>query len=316
MIDRSDMAAVLTQTPALVRVVIAAHQGSSPREDGAAMLVWAGGQSGTVGGGALEYEAIAKARTLLAEGGGPRLERVALGPALGQCCGGAVVLVYERFTLAEMAALPDSGAFARPVEPRAGEMPLGMRRALKAGRGEGVVAPVLLRQGWLIEPLAAPRRTLWIWGAGHVGRALVSVLAPLPDFALTWVDTAPERFPAQIPAGVAVCVAEDPARLVAKAPRGAEHLVLTFSHALDLALCHGLLKQGVAGLGLIGSASKWARFRGRLRALGHTDAAISGITCPIGDPGLGKHPQAIAVGVAAALLKPRAARAHDRERTG
>ncbi len=300
-IDRAELSSVLARVPAVVRVVIVAHRGSVPREAGTAMLVWADGQAGTIGGGALEFEAAARARSLLA-GGGPRVEKVPLGPGLGQCCGGAVTLVYERFTAADWAALPGAGAHARPVAAGAGAMPLAVRRVLGTARAEGV-APVLLAGGWLVEPIAEPARALWIWGAGHVGRALVGVLAPLPDFALTWVDTASERFPPEVPPGVALRVHPDPAALVAEAPREAEHLILTFSHALDLELCHRLLAHGFAGAGLIGSASKWARFRSRLAALGHGDAQIARIRCPIGDPRLGKHPQAIAVGVAAGLLR-------------
>jgi Xanthine and CO dehydrogenases maturation factor, XdhC/CoxF family len=70
---------------------------------------------------------------------------------------------------------------------------------------------------------------------------------------------------------------------------------------MDLALCHAALGRGFAFAGLIGSHSKWARFRNRLRVLGHGDAAIARICCPIGQKSLGKHPQAIAVGVAAQL---------------
>jgi xanthine dehydrogenase accessory factor len=135
-----------------------------------------------------------------------------------------------------------------------------------------------------------------------VGRALVAVLAPLPGVAITWVDVAADRFPADVPEGVTVLPAADPARLADHAPREAEHLVLTYSHALDLELCHRLLGRGFARLGLIGSATKWARFRSRLAALGHAPAQITRIDCPIGNPALGKHPQAIAVGVAAEFL--------------
>ncbi len=312
-IDRAELALVLERQPAVVRVVIAGHRGSVPREAGAAMLVWADGQAGTIGGGTLEFEAARRARELLA-GGGKRVERVPLGPGLGQCCGGAVTLVYERFTAAELNALPATGAHARPVAADADAMPLPIRRALKTAREQGV-APVLLSVGWLVEPIAAPARALWIWGAGHVGRALVGVMAPLPDFALTWIDTAPERFPAEVPPGVTLHAHPDPGALVTDAPPGAEHLILTFSHALDLELCHRLLQHGFADAGLIGSASKWARFRSRLKALGHGDAQIARIRCPIGDPKLGKHPQAIAVGVAAGLLK-RDRRSAERDSAG
>jgi xanthine dehydrogenase accessory factor len=101
---------------------------------------------------------------------------------------------------------------------------------------------------------------------------------------------------------VTVVPAKEPERLVPHAPEGAHHLVLTYSHALDLGLCDALLRHGFASAGLIGSKSKWARFRSRLAAAGHANARIDSIVCPIGDPVLGKHPQQIAVGVAARLL--------------
>jgi xanthine dehydrogenase accessory factor len=196
---------------------------------------------------------------------------------------------------------PGSGVIARPLEQGAA-MPLAVKRLLARARGEGHLPLPVLVQGWMVEPVAAPQRALWVWGAGHVGRALVAVLAPLPGFAITWVDVAPDRFPAAIPAGVTCLPAANPALLVPHCPPDADHLVLTFSHALDLDLCHSLLAHGFAGLGLIGSQTKWARFRSRLRALGHTEPQIACIRCPIGDPALGKHPQAIAIGVAAQML--------------
>ena len=152
------------------------------------------------------------------------------------------------------------------------------------------------------------------WQSEQV-QALVGVLAPLPDLDITWIDTAPDRFPAEVPAGVTVVPAREPASLVAHAPREAEHLILTYSHALDLELCHRLLGHGFASAGLIGSATKWARFRSRLAALGHPVERIARITCPIGDPALGKHPQAIALGVAARLLRPRAAHPARKDQT-
>ncbi len=184
----------------------------------------------------------------------------------------------------------------------AGEMPLAVKRVLAAARGQGVRPATALAAGWLVEPVAEVERQVWVWGAGHVGRALVSVLAPLPGIAVTWVDVGVERFPAVVPEGVTVVPASDPALVADHAPLGAEHLVLTYSHALDLELCHRLLNRGFMGLGLIGSATKWGRFRSRLKALGHSGEAVARIRCPIGDPGLGKHPQAIAVGVVAELL--------------
>lgn len=303
MFDLGALAAALDLHGRVARVVIAGVEGSSPREVGASMLVFADGQSGTIGGGALEFEAATRARAMLALSPGgergpdaPRVERIALGPSLGQCCGGAVVLWTEVF---ETVPAVVSGVVARG----SGEMPLAVTRVLAAARGQGVRPVAGLVQGWLVEPVLEADRQVWIWGAGHVGRALVGVLAPLPGIALTWVDVSAERFPEVVPEGVTMVPVSDPAVLADHAPLGAEHLVLTFSHALDLELCHRLLNRGFKALGLIGSATKWGRFRYRLKALGHDAQAVSRIRCPIGDPSLGKHPQAIAIGVVAELLR-------------
>lgn len=288
----------------VARVVVAAHDGSSPREAGAAMLVWATGQCGTIGGGALEHQATQTARAMLAEGGaaGPRTDRIPLGPALGQCCGGAVTLVTE---IHDAANLPEPPVVARSLD--GSEMPVAVRRIISAARSQGELPQTQLLQGWLVEPVSHPVRHLWLWGAGHVGRAIAAVMAPLPGLSLLWVDIAPERFPAVVPARVNLLPAPDPAAAVAMAPKDAHHLILTFSHGLDLELCHRLLGHGFASCGLIGSATKWARFRSRLETLGHSAARIAEITSPIGDPRLGKHPQAIALGVATEFLRQSAA---------
>lgn len=304
MFDPGEVRAAIAAHGPVARVVIAGHDGSSPREAGAAMLVWAGGQSGTIGGGALEWEAANRARSLLAAGAAPVVARVPLGPALGQCCGGAVTLVTEVFAMAPTAT---AGIIARSLD--GSPMPLAVKRLIDRARARGERPATQLLQGWLIEPEAKPGRELWIWGAGHVGRALVDVLAPLPEVQITWVDVAPDRFPAAAPPNVRVLPVPDPTQAVALAPPGAEHLILTFSHALDLELCHRLLAHGFAACGLIGSATKWARFRSRLAALGHSPGAVARITCPIGDPALGKHPQAIAISVAADFLSQARARA-------
>lgn len=300
----------------IVRVVLAEVAGSSPREAGAAMLVWRDGQSGTIGGGTLEHGAVQAARRLLAraecsaDATQPILERHALGPDLGQCCGGAVKLLFETYDEERAAAMQsdaDAGVVARPAaSARSHEMPLAVRRIIAAARAQGTRPDPQLVQGWMVEPVHQPQTPVWIWGAGHVGRALVSVLSALPDTEIIWLDTAHERFPSGCPETVRMVPAADPVRMVRHAPAHARHLIVTYSHALDLELCHRLLGHGFAEAGLIGSATKWARFRKRLSALGHADAQIARITCPIGRPELGKHPQAIAVGVAAALLEDKA----------
>lgn len=301
-LDRAALATAVATHGAVVRVVVAEVKGSAPREVGAAMLVWADGQSGTIGGGTLEYDATLDARAMLEAGETRRLTRAALGPDLGQCCGGAVELLFERWTAEALAVLGED-PFARRVEDSAPPFPpLGVERLLAQARGAGERPSARLIDGWFIEPVTEARAPVWIWGAGHVGRALIATLAPLPGIALTWLDTAPERFPETIPAGVATRAAPDIAATVAEAPGVAHHLVLTYSHALDFAICDALLGHGFASAGLIGSATKWARFRSRLEHKGHAPAKVARIDCPIGEKALGKHPQAIAVGVACALL--------------
>ncbi|PUB18491.1 xanthine dehydrogenase accessory protein XdhC [Yoonia sediminilitoris] len=240
-----------------VRITVARTAGSAPRDTGTQMLVWADRTEGTIGGGALEWQAIADARCMLSDGRSSDQRTIPLGPSLGQCCGGSVTLVWER---------------ADVLDP-------------------------------------APRSSLWIYGAGHVGRAIVHVMAPLPDFDITWIDTSADRFPRT---DVTTLVAADPSLVAKHAPAQADHLILTYSHDMDLALCHALLRHEFASVGLIGSATKWARFRARLAALGHSPAQIARIACPIGDPLLGKHPAALALGVATSMIDRQNRKTKDR----
>lgn len=233
-----------------IRVEIAQVKGSSPRDAGTSMRVFPDRIEGTIGGGALEWEAMRLARSMLRDGTPALDQTFPLGPTLGQCCGGVVTLEFRSSTHCQK----------------------------------------------------TKRTSIWIWGAGHVGRALIHSLRPLPDLQLVWVDTQEVRFPDDIPEGIHKLCAPDPPRLMPHAPPDAHHLIATFSHDIDLALCHAALRHTFASAGVIGSATKWARFRNRLGQMGHPDAQISRIMCPIGDPSLGKHPQAIAIGVAARLL--------------
>lgn len=233
-----------------ITVTIAQARGSTPREAGTEMRVFAGHQIGTIGGGTLEWRASETARAMLEQGRETHRETLSLGPDTGQCCGGQVVLDYAR------------------------NAPQDDQRA----------------------------PSLWIWGAGHTGRAIARVLAPLDSHEITLIDVSADRFPAELPEGVTPLIAADPVLAVKHAPREGAHLILTYSHALDLALCDRVLHHGFDTCGLIGSATKWARFRKRLGQMGHENDQIERIDCPIGDPRLGKHPQAIALGVAAAML--------------
>ncbi len=241
--------------------------GSAPREAGTRMLVSAARCAGTVGGGHLELKAIAQARQMLAAGAtGPLSAHYPLGPALGQCCGGAVTLGFAALDSAALAAWP---------------------------------------------PLA-PRFHLQLYGAGHVGRAIVMALAPL-NVRIDWIDERDAEFPpdAELPEGVCkVCVDAVEAE-VDEAPPGAFYLVLTHRHDLDLRLALAILKRGDFGFfGLIGSQTKRARFIHRFETYGIAPATIARMTCPIGVPGIdGKEPEVIAASVTAQLLQASSAAA-------
>ncbi len=301
-IDLDELETIVSRHGRVARVVIASTSGSVPREAGAAMLVWPDGQSGTIGGGALEFDAAAAAReTIVAAGNVTQTVRQPLGPGLGQCCGGSVVIVTELFDESRVNAVAaqarKSGVYLRPASANAGEIPDGIRRAVRRAP-----SGTHLANGWISEPVARLRRPLWLFGAGHVGRAVVSVLEPMDAFGIVWVDMSEDRFPPKIPGRVKKLVAANPADAVGFAPEDAEFLVMTHSHSLDLDICNRILGVPFRYAGLIGSGSKWARFRKRLAEAGRERQAIERINCPIGIPGLGKHPQAIAIGVACRLL--------------
>ena len=302
--DHDDLAARIEAHGPVVRVVVTGTKGSSPRGAGTAMLVWEDGQSGTIGGGALEFEATKRARGILNSGPQAMQMTEPLGPALGQCCGGTVALVFERF---DVGNLPNQDAhiFARQIDTNAdATIPTQLQRRIDAA-GNTQIPPTLIN-GWLAESLWQSATPVWIFGAGHVGRALANVLAPLPEFDITLIDTKPARMPAELPHGVTPLTAATMAGLAKHAPENAHHYIMTMSHGIDLEICHALLNHTFAYAGLIGSKTKWVRFRSRLEKLGHDPDEINRITCPIGDPALGKEPQAIAVSIAHRLLLERA----------
>jgi len=239
-------------------VEVLAARGSVPREAGTRMLVAADAVAGTIGGGHLELKAIEHARALLAGRALPRQQHFPLGPALGQCCGGAVTLAHAPL---------DAAALAR----------------------------------W---PAAAPRFALQLYGAGHVGRAIVALLANLPC-RVWWIDEREAEFPdAPLPPHIERVCVEPVQAEVALAPPGAFYLVLTHSHDLDLAISLAILQRGDFGFfGLIGSATKRARFEHRFEARGIDAGLVARMSCPIGLPGItGKEPEVVALAVVAQLL--------------
>ncbi|SNS84897.1 xanthine dehydrogenase accessory factor [Noviherbaspirillum humi] len=320
--------ALLAQADAAVLITVAWAEGSVPREAGAKMLVTRDGAFDTIGGGHLEQEAIIHARALLAgEGSLPRLRRFALGPTLGQCCGGAVSLAFDCIDDAARAAYRllaqrlqhgHGGIRASRVDETCASCLLddaGVPLAGAAFPGLPIQAGIPANAGtclhqpadgsrWLIDAIAPPRAHLMLFGAGHVGAAIVNAMAGLPC-RITWVDERDDIFPATIPANVRVEATDTPEALIDAAPPGTSFLVMTHSHPLDQQLSHRiLLRSDFAWFGLIGSRTKRIQFERRLRERGIADAQLARMTCPIGLPGIaGKQPAVIAVAVAAQLLQ-------------
>jgi xanthine dehydrogenase accessory factor len=258
-------------------------EGSTPREAGARIVVTPLGFHGTIGGGTLEWQAIAKAQALLGKLTQHKLSVHSLGPDLGQCCGGRVQLVTEVFARGDLAVARD---FAAREETE-----------LFAVTGR-ILAPDFSEQ------FGDSNRKLYLFGAGLVGRALILALAPLP-FDVIWIDPREGAFPSVVPSNVVTIQSENPASEIADAPPGSFALVMTHSHALDLEIMDAVLCRPRFGYaGLIGSATKRARFSKRLREAGIADENISAMVCPIGIPSIkSKHPAAIAAATAVQLLE-------------
>lgn len=288
----------------LARVSVVATRGSSPREVGADLLLRPdGGFRGTIGGGAFEWRAIELARTALAARDPSfALHDIVLGPDLGQCCGGRVtiaieVLDHETLTDARrLAEVEAAGPFATRARAEAGRL---LRDPLDASRAE----PGLRPDGTLVERFGDIRRPLLLFGAGHVGRALVLALAPLP-FHVAWIDPRPDAFPRAVPPNVTLHAVEDPAPLIAGATSGAFVLAMTHDHALDLAIVDAALRRDdLPHVGTVGSATKRARFSSRLLEMGHPADRLRRMVCPIGALGpRSKAPAVIAACVAVELL--------------
>lgn len=284
-------------------------EGSSPRETGTRMLVTEGGGfSGTIGGGALEWRALALAQHLLErhpEGIGIT-RTFSLGPDLGQCCGGRVELLFEAFAtddrrwIAPLAAQETAGTFWTS----------GARDArgvfLRTPSETGTLPIAFTDSATLHEQHGEIRTPLLLFGAGHIGRALVLALAPLP-FDVRWIDARADAFPGHHPGNVTPIATADPVREIAQARSGTLLLAMTHSHALDLDLvAAGLSNTAIAFVGVIGSATKRARFLSRLKAMGLGDENTARLVCPIGVTGLnGKEPAIIAAGVTVQILEKR-----------
>jgi xanthine dehydrogenase accessory factor len=311
-------------TPAVL-VTVAAVQGSGPREPGAKMVVTKVAQFDTIGGGHLEMRAAEIAQEMLSGGGKGtdkrRLVRFPLGPSLGQCCGGVVHLAFELVEQNNHAAFAQLGARWREREDSWRLVPLDTEAVFSMTDREGMClggptipmeidtdAPCRLLKddagrSWLIDPCLAYRPHLILFGAGHVGAAIVRALGELPCH-VTWVDERDDMFPAIVPGNVKIEITDTPEAVVDSAPPGASYLVMTHSHALDQSLSEAILRRrGVAWFGLIGSKTKRMQFEHRLKERGIAPARLQDMTCPIGVTGIaGKQPAVIAAAVVAQLL--------------
>ena len=229
-------------------------EGSAPRDVQTKMVVSESSIFETIGGGNLEYQAIHKARDLIADrkpfiG----IETFSLGRDLSQCCGGKVELLFEAFPACEF--------------------------------------------------------EIMLFGAGHVGRSLVQILAELPC-RVRWFDARSDQFPDDPQfwrkrPNVEKVISTQPITAVESCPANAWYLVMTHSHETDYEVCEAILtRQDARFCGLIGSKSKAAKFRNQLSRKGFSDAEIAGLTCPIGLGQIpGKAPMAVSVSIAAQLLE-------------
>jgi len=320
-----------------VMVTVASAIGSTPREAGARMIVTSEQLYGTIGGGNLEYQACAIARSQLDSPESGRLKRFPLGAGLGQCCGGLVNLMFEPIAessswigaAAELQAraqdwirvvatsADDTGPESDQLMFAAGQLDPGIQvspasKELIETAGtllQGTAKTALQQVGsssgsYFFDISRQPDFHLLLFGAGHVGRALVNILRDLP-VQVNWIDSRDEQFPANIPDNVETSCSDTPQAEVDDAPAGAYFLVMTHDHALDQCLAEQILKRDdFVYFGLIGSVSKRRTFETRMHRRGIARRRFDRMICPIGVDGIDhKHPSAIAISVAAELMR-------------
>jgi xanthine dehydrogenase accessory factor len=253
----------VTRHGACVLVTVVATKGSVPRGTDAWMIVTPDGFHGSIGGGTVEWKAMAVAQSMLASVATQRSLDYVLGPDLGQCCGGRMQIQCDVFNRNDL--------------------------------------PRIIANN---NDTAEEFRHVYLFGAGHVGRAVVLALAPLP-LNVMLIDPRPNAFPSVVPQNVALLQLTDPVTVIQNVLPGSIAFVMSHSHALDLAIVDAALRnQSIAYVGLIGSATKRAQFEKRLHDAGVSPERIAGLICPIGISGIdSKHPAAIAAGVVAQVLQ-------------
>jgi xanthine dehydrogenase accessory factor len=322
--------------PAVI-VTVASTIGSTPREPGAKMIVTSKSMYGTIGGGNLEHQACAIARSQLDSRDTSRLKRFPLGAGLGQCCGGLVNLMFEPISqstnwVESAAQLQACGQdWVRVVATNADEADDGSAILMFAAdqinfalqdssdNKDLIEAAESMLQGtdktalhqvgassdsFFFDVTRKPDFQLVLFGAGHVGRAIVNILADLP-VQISWVDNRDDQFPDEFPDNVEPVCTDTPEAEVDAATAASYFLVMTHDHALDQSLAEQILKRDdFAYFGLIGSASKRRMFETRMHRRGIVKQKFERMVCPIGVEGINnKHPAAIAISVAAELMR-------------
>ena len=327
--NRQQLFEMVSGLEQFVLVTVIEISGSAPREVGARMVVTADSESGSIGGGNLEYQAIDSARSLLSERFEfvRRTEYSGLGVTLKQCCGGAVQLMFEKFcgdgaqrliyALANddsrrpkfliSCVSDDRQAVIISRKKDLPQLPASVWDAAQALVVQGGQASELITDGatsWFVSHLNPVPSKLVLFGAGHVGKALVKVLEDLP-FQIDWVDSRPELFPAQLPDNTQSLSPDNPFKLIDEQPDDVLFVIMTHDHGLDYELCRSILcRRNFGWLGLIGSKTKRQRFEQRLIKDGIDAFTLKRLNCPIGVAGIrGKFPAVIALATAAQLLE-------------
>ena len=331
------LSGLIEQGKPSVLITIVDVKGSVPRGPGTKMIVIEMGlHHGTIGGGNLEYQCIEAAKRRLNTAGVNqadialddraagcwlrKVERFPLGASLGQCCGGMVVVLFEYIeavgakrpewlstllvhkTAGERVALVTP--LNNPAKPKLVTVTQSSNRQEAFVKNDSSTDSLAQQDECLVEIVQPSNFNIVVFGAGHVGRALVHVLSGV-DCEVTWVDSRADEFPANIPSNATKVVEPNPEDVVEKAVVGSYFIVLTHSHRLDQLLCETILRRGdFRFCGLIGSHSKRSKFEHRFRARGLSEPQIALLTCPIGIASLsGKQPGHIAVAVVAQLLQ-------------
>nr|WP_306266401.1 xanthine dehydrogenase accessory protein XdhC [Pararhizobium sp. IMCC3301] len=276
----------------VVLVLVQEARGSVPRGAGAGLVVLPGGDFyGTIGGGALEWQALGHAKSFSECGKNHERLQVPLGPNLGQCCGGHVSLSFELWQPDRL----DEALLLAGVE-RAGSFQTASQIDTS-----GHIRRKIVETGGT-EHFGIRSVPVAVFGAGHVGKALMKSLSLLP-VRMTWIDSRADMFPGVVPDNISMHALADPRIILPDLDRDTAILIMTHSHAQDLSILEAALKASFSFVGVIGSRSKRSRFESMLIKSGMAPELARSFVCPIGIPGVdGKEPSIIAASVSAQVF--------------